>query len=169
MFRRLEPHHGFKHRKRRGVGGRLRLAGLAENSFNFRKLPQHPVLDLQNLGRLGDGHAGNGGRHEQDVPLVERRHEFLAELFIRIDRDRHDEQRDDDGEPAEAQHEIDGGLIDPNQKTVDGIFCLRRDFAAHKEQHQSRHKGDSEQCGKEHGERFCVGERLEQASFLRFQ
>ena len=43
---------------------------------------QHAVLDLQDALRLGDRHAGQRGRHVEEVALVERRHELRAELEV---------------------------------------------------------------------------------------
>ena len=61
---RFQFHHGLEHRERCGVSGCFGFAGLAEDRFDFRKLSEQPVLDLQNASRFTDGDAGDGGRHE---------------------------------------------------------------------------------------------------------
>ena len=46
---------------------------------------------------------------------------------------------------------------------------LRHDAAAHEQDHQRRHQRHRQQCRRRHGEGLGVGERLEQAAFLRLQ
>jgi hypothetical protein len=39
--------HGFEHRERRGIGGGVRAAGLAEDAVDLGELRDQAVLDLQ--------------------------------------------------------------------------------------------------------------------------
>ena len=55
---RLERDDGLEHRQRRGIGGRLGLARLAKDALDLGNLLQHAILDLKNLRRLVDRHAG---------------------------------------------------------------------------------------------------------------
>src|SRR6266436_2499307 len=67
---RLKFYHRLDHRKRRRVGGRLRLARLAEDVLDFRKFPEHAVLDLQNLTGLVNRDTGHRRWHKKYVALV---------------------------------------------------------------------------------------------------
>src|SRR5262249_29648214 len=150
----------------------FRFARLAENGFNFGELPQQAVLDLQDFSSLTDGDARDGGRHKQDVTLVKRRHELLAQILEGKNRvevlrakgghgggtglfgalghhgpprkkDQHDEEAaKGEREPTEAQNEMDEWLISPYEKTVNRVLDLWRNLPANEQHHQDRHERD---------------------------
>ena len=120
----LSMHDRLEHGERRGIGRRFGLAGFAEDGSHLGDLSQHPILDLQDLRRLVDRHAGHRGRHVEDRAFVERRHEFLPELRVgnRSVATR-SEQRRDEREPAVTQHEIDERPIRPDEKAVHRVLA----------------------------------------------
>ncbi len=166
---RLQRNDRLEHRKRSRVRRRLRLAGLSKDRRNLGDLLQEAVLDLQDSRGFADGDAGDGRGHEEDSPLVQRRHEFAAEAAERDDgRRKHDgcgRQR----EPAVPQDKVREGTVGPDQESVDRVFLLRRDFPPDEHQHQDRHQGHAEKGGKPHGKGLGEGERLEEPALLRGQ
>ena len=82
----------------------------------------------ENLRRLGDRHAGHGGRHVEHRALIQRRHEFVAEPLERKIVTAITTAAATSVTSAIAQHEIDERLVGPNQEPVDRILCFRRDL-----------------------------------------
>ena len=78
-------------------------------------------------------------------------------------------ERDQDGGGLEPQRQPDHRPVDPDQEPVHGILVLGHDAAAHEQHHQRRHQRHRQQRRRRHGEGLGVGERLEQAAFLRLE
>ncbi len=177
----FELHHGFDHRERRGVGRGFGLPGLAEDTLDFGELPQHPILDLKHFHGFGDGDAGDSGGHEQDVALVQRRHELLAKTVKGDGVGKEDVQgrshscqqddwnRQDDHWPAEAQHELYERLIDPYQEAVHRVPNLRGNLATDEPHHEHGHECHPKERSKKHRKRLGECQRAEQPAFLRFE
>ena len=62
-----------------GIGRGRRAAGLAEHALDLGEGLDDLVLDLQQLGRLGDREARQRRRHVDQRALVQARHELGAE------------------------------------------------------------------------------------------
>ena len=167
LLRRLERHHRFEHRERRGIGRRLGLAGLAEDALRPRatcrsirswicRILVASVMDM----------PGTAVGMKRMSPSLSGGMNSLPSFLNGIDRRAHDEERHDEREPAEAQHEIDERLVNPDEEAVDRVLRFRRDFAADEQQHQHRHERDAEQRGEKHREGLRERERLEQPALL---
>ena len=89
----LQVDDRLEHLGRRRVGRGLRAAGLAVDRCDFGEALDDLVLRLQQLGRLGDRHAGQRRRHVEQRAFVERWHELRAELRGRPELDAEHEQR----------------------------------------------------------------------------
>jgi hypothetical protein len=134
--------HCLEHLDRGRVGRRDGTPGLAEDRLDFRKTLDDPVLRLQQLGGLGHRHAGQPGRHVEQRPFVQRRHELGAEARCRDPGDDEDHHGEDDGQHAVVQHQVDDRTVDPDQEPVDRVLLLRHHLAADEQQHQHRHQRD---------------------------
>ena len=80
LVTRLEQNGSFQHRKRCRIGRRIGASGLAEYALNFRQGADQAIRDLQNIGRLIYGQAGQGCWHIQQVAFIQWRHEFAAQF-----------------------------------------------------------------------------------------
>ena len=187
--RRLERDHRLEHREGSGIGARVGAPRLAEHVIDLGELLDRPVAHLQELLRLGDRDSGHGGRHVEERPLVERRHELRSEVREHRHRD-HDEGRGAaDHRPFPPQRPADDRLVDPHQEAADGMRLLGPDAAddhrvdrpaeprgpeleaphAREEHAQRGVERDHEDRRHQHGERLGVGERLEHPPFLRLE
>ncbi len=141
-----------------------------------------------NLLRFGDGDAGHGGRHVEDGPFFQGRHELRAQFEVDRNRGDHQGEGSRDHHPLPAQGPGRDRVVDPDQETADGVFVLGSEWcprrtalvARHsqagpeaeilhvgKEQPQGRVQGDRQDGGDDHGQVLGVGQGLEQAAFLR--
>src|SRR6516165_8438118 len=77
---RLEYDDGLHHRVRRGIRCTFYPTRLAEDPFNFWKLPDEFVLYLQQAAGFRHRDAGQGGGHVEQRAFVERRHELRTQL-----------------------------------------------------------------------------------------
>ena len=186
---RLENDDGLHHREWSRIGGCLGPSGLSEYPLHLRELLQNPVLTLQQCTGLGDRDSRQSGRHVEDRPLVERRHELAAEFSIRRNGRQNEQHGDHDDEPRPPQNQVDSGGVDAMQDLRDRMLLFRMDRShrytvhqtrqpprlevvllhADEDHHQRRREGDREYSGDGHGEVFREGQRLEQPSLLRLQ
>ena len=88
----LQVDHRLEHLDRSRVGCRDGAPRLPEDRLDLRKALDDPVLRLQQFGGLGHRHAGQSGRHVEQRPFVQRRHELGAQARCRDPRD--DENHD---------------------------------------------------------------------------
>ena len=102
LIARLEPDRGFHHFQRCGVGRGFGATHLAEDTLDLRHGHEQPVHLLQELRGLARGQSRQGGRHVQQVALVQRRHEFPAEAQERERRERKQHDAHGNGELAAA-------------------------------------------------------------------
>ena len=77
---RQQPDRGLGHRVRRRIGRGVGAADLAEHAGDLGELADRAVLAAQHRDRLVGRHAGQRGRHVQQVALVDPRQELAAEL-----------------------------------------------------------------------------------------
>jgi len=70
------------------------------HALHLGKGSEDAFLVLHDLGRLLDGHPGEGHRHEERVPLLPRRHKLGAELAVGEDRERQDRGDGREGHPT---------------------------------------------------------------------
>ena len=166
---RLEVDHGLEHLGRRRVGRGRRAPRLAPDRGHFRERLDDLVLRLHQLRGLGHGQAGKRGRHVEQRALVEVGHELGAEPHRRPKTDGEDRHGEEDRGGLEAQRQADHRPVDPNEEPIQRIPVLRHDAAAHEQDHERGDERHRQQRRRRHGKRLGVGERLEQAAFLRFE
>ena len=148
-----------------------------------------PIARLQQPLRLGDRNPRHRRRHVEERPLVERRHELGAEAVEHRDGQEHEREGGGDHGPLPAQRPADDRLVGADQDAADRMMLLGSDAADQhgvggaaeprrpeveaadaREQHaQRRVEREDERRGHDHRQRFRVGERLEQPSFLRLE
>ena len=166
----LEHDCGLDHVHRRGVGGGLGAAHLAENVVHLGKGANHLVGLLEDFACLGGRDAGKRRRHVEQVALVERRHELGAEILVgkedvqvggkipqaalgqalddpRVpgDKDPDDDHHGgEDDQPAPFDHKVDARMVEPDENAVDGVFLLRSRLAANEQAHEHGRQGDGQ-------------------------
>ena len=64
------------------------------------------------------------------------------------------------------EHEVDAGLISPDQKAIDRIFGLGGDLAADEQHHEHGDQRDAEKRREEHRERLGECQRPEEPALL---
>ncbi len=165
----LELYRGFEHFERRGIGRALGAAGFTEHARDLGHGLDETIGLLQELGRLACGKAGQCGRHIQQIALVERRHEFAAELTRRPKR--HDEDRNggEQNRFRTAQRTFEQWTIERDEETVDRISFFGRDAPADEITHQHRNERDRQPSRRGHGIGLGEGERREEPSLLSFE
>ena len=136
---RLQGDRGFYHGQWRRVRRRFGPPHLAESMIHLGEALDDLVRLLQELPGLGNADARIGGGHVEQVPLVQGRHKFGAELAEGPGRGSEDDQRCRNGYPFEPEYGVNHRAIDANQKPIDGILFLRQDIAAYEVAHQHRH------------------------------
>ena len=98
----LEDHRRLHHGKRRRVRGRVGPPRLAEHPLHLRERRQDLVLNLEQVGRLRDGQAGQRRRHVENRALVQRRHELRAQAEVHRHGDDHQQNRNEDRQSADG-------------------------------------------------------------------
>ena len=123
---------------------------------------QHPVHSLDDVAGAGLAHAGHGGRHVEQRPLVERRHELAAQPPRH--RDGRDDQQPgpDQDRPAEPEREAADRPVEIDQGARERVLLLAADAAADEERRDGGHQRDREERREGHGEGLGEGERPEQ-------
>ena len=124
---------------------------------------------MQQLARLADGNAGVGGGHVHEVALVQRRHEFAADLRGGPEADNQHDQRQHQGGFRRVQHAVDQRFIGPGDEAIYRVFVLRQYLAAHKPAHEHRHQRYRQRRRHGHGVGLGEGQWREHLAFLRFQ
>ncbi len=165
----LQRDHRLEHLERRRVGRCEGAASLAEHRFDLGKTADDPILLLQQPCGGGHRHPGWRGRHVEQRPLVQRRHELTADALHRQHAECQDQQRAGKRQPGMTQHEQDHRAVGCDQQPVDGVVVLGADAPAHEQQHQHRDERHREQrCG-DHRKGLGERQRVEQPAFLRLQ
>ena len=116
--------HAFHHVQRRGVGGRVGPAGLADDQLDFRKTPYDRVAGLEVGGGLGDRHPRHRDRHVQDAAFVQRRHVVGADLGEVVGRQGQRAERDEGKKlPAPADDEEDRDRSSSRRRSPGSRSC----------------------------------------------
>ena len=137
---RLEVDDGFEHLGRCRVRGRVGAPGFAIDRYHLREALDDLVLRLHQLGRLGDGHAGQRRGHVQQRAFVERGHELRAELAGGVERHAQHDDRRGNRQFLPAHHGGDDGTVDPDEEPVHRVACLRHDAPTDEQHHQHGHQ-----------------------------
>ncbi len=169
LVRRAELHGRLDHRDRRRIGRALDAADLAEDGLHLGEAAQDAVLVLQLALRLLDRDVRERDRHVEQIALVERRHELVAQVHRDRDRRGEREQPDRDRRLRPPERDVHERLVEADEEARDRVLLLGRDLAADEDVLQRRRERDRQQRRDQHDERLRVGERLEEAPGLAGQ
>ena len=166
LLARLKLDGGFDHGQGGGIGRRFRPPCLAEHPLDFRDGPNKPVRLLQQFTGLADGNARQGGRHVQQIALVQFRHEFRTQPSQRPQAGGQQQQDNDQRHPRTFEGGRDQGLITVDQPAVNRVVPFLPDAPANEIHHQGRHQRNRQTRGSGHGPGLGVCQRRKQPTFL---
>ncbi len=166
---RLELDGGLEHLERRWIGGGIGASGFAEDARHLRHGLDQAVGLLQQLGRLAGRDAGQRRGHIQQIAFIERRHELAAEPHRRIGAHQKDDQRDEQRHLWECKHPAKQRPVNADQGAIERVAALGGNLAADQISHQHGNQRYGQSGGGRHGIGLGVGQRREQAAFLRFE
>ena len=163
---RPEGDRGLEHVEPRWIGCGVGAAGLAPDVVHFGKALEDAVLDAENFPGPGNAHPGQGGRHEENGPLIQGRHELAPDPRPGNHGEEEDDERGSDRRSSALQDKGDDGTVQRDQPPVDRIGPLPMNAASDEQPHGDRHEGHGEKTRRRHCERLGVGEGLEEPARL---
>ena len=165
----LELDRGFDHRQGCGIGRGVRAAELAEDVLDFGKGAQDPIRLLHDLGGLGDGDAGQRGRHVEQVAFPEPGHELGTEAHPRQCGQGQPQDRGTENEDLEAHCACQQRPVQPSEQPADRMLVERANPAPHGVADQHRNQGHCQQRRRGHRVGLGEGQRLEEPALLGFK
>ena len=139
---RLEHDGGLDHRNRCRVGRSVGTAQLADHAFHLRErsedfvLGRHDAVDFRHRG------TGQRGRHVEQCPLVERRHEVPSDPPSKGQSSQEDHDGRHNHRFAMIERPLQNRPVKPEEEPQDGILPLVTQLAANKK--RSQHRDHSE-------------------------
>jgi hypothetical protein len=129
LIARLEAHGGLGHlERRRGQWLSPRVPSCRTPWATSGTGLHHAIHLLQQLRCLASRQARLGRRHEENIALIERRHELAAESQRRDRRERQKHERDPDRRTRPREHALEapaGTLSQPAIQRVAVSFGMR--------------------------------------------
>ena len=166
LLARLQLDGGFKHLQRCRIGGRLGAAGLAEDALDLGQGLDHPVGDLQQLGRFLCRQPGQRRRHVKQIAFVELGQKFTTQMQQGPGRGSEQRQCDRQRHAGRLQNPFQRRAVAGDQAAGQRVLLLGRDAAANPVTHQDRDQGDRKPGCRGHRIGLGEGQRAEQAPFL---
>ena len=137
--------------------------------MDFGKLHDDLIGLLEKLPRLGNRHSGHRRGHVENIPFIERRHEFRPNPAEGDKGNRQKNEGADDDPLPVFQHEGDDRGVRLNQEAIDGIPIFRKNSPPNPIPHKNWNNGDGEDCRRCHRVRLGKCERTEEPPLLIFQ
>ena len=165
----FELDKGLNHGQRGRIGGRIGAANFSEHGLHFRNTGNQLVGLLQNLSGLANGDTRIGGGHVHQIPLVQRRHEFTAQLVGRPEADDQHHQASGKHQCRPSQSPADNRSVQGDQQSVDGIAMFWQYLATDEIAHQHWNESDGQPGCRRHGVGFGERQGGEELALLSLQ
>ena len=150
------------HRVRRRIGAGVGAADLAEHRLDLAELAHGVVLPVELERRLLGRHAGQRGRHVEQIALVDARQELAAQA--RDDRQRRDQRqrRRRQRERRPPEREVHERPVEADQRAGERVVELGDDAPAQQAIAQRRRQRQRHERRREHHEGLGDGQRPQQ-------